>query len=94
MFSIELQNNIRLVKVLNNNFVKKNINIQQTLFFSFLKNPGLKNKTKTFNVNYLIIALIKMKLLIFLVFSQYGLARKHRIILQVSIYNWTQNCIF
>ena len=43
-----------------------NIHIQQVLFFSFLKKPGLKAK-KVINVNYLIIVLIKMRLLIFLV---------------------------
>ena len=33
-------------------------------------------------------------LLIFLVFSQYGLACKYGITFKISIYNWTQNCIF
>ena len=37
---------------------------------------------------------MKIKLLIFLVFSQYGLACKYGIIFQISIYNWMENCIF
>ena len=69
----------------------KNINIQQALFFSLLKKPGLKNKKNHYHC--MIIALVKMRLLIFLVFSQYGLACKYEIIFQVSIYNWAQNCI-
>ena len=32
--------------ILNNNSVEKNINIQQGVFFSFLKNQGLKNKKR------------------------------------------------
>ena len=35
-----------------------------------------------------------MRVLIFLVLSGYGLACKYRIISQISIYNWMQNCIF
>ena len=35
-----------------------------------------------------------MRPLIFLVLSRYGLACKYRIISQISIYNWMQNCIF
>ena len=31
--------------ILNNNSVKKNFNIQQVLFFSFLKKPDVENKT-------------------------------------------------
>ena len=37
---------------------------------------------------------IKMRLLIFLVLSRYGLGCKYKIIFQTSIYNWIQNCIF
>ena len=42
-------------------------------------------------MNYLIIALIKMRLLIFLAFSQYRLACKYGIILEILVYNWMQN---
>ena len=58
--------------------MEKNINIQQAIFFSFLKKPGLKTK-KIVNINYSIIVLIKMRLLIFLIFSQYELACKYGI---------------
>ena len=34
-----------------------------------------------------------MRLLIFLVFSQYRLACKYGIIFSISIYNWMQNCV-
>ena len=44
-------------------------------FFSLLKIPGLRNK-KIINIKYLIIVLIKMRLLIFLILSQYGLTSK------------------
>ena len=64
----------------------KNINIQQALFFSFLKKPGLKTK-KNINMNYLIIELIKLSLLIFLVFSQNRLTSKYGVIFQISIDN-------
>ena len=52
--------------------------IASLFLFLFLKKPGLKNKNKKKNkkiiaMSYLIIVLIKMRLLIFLVFSQYGL---------------------
>ena len=71
-----------------NNSVEKNINIQQVLSLSLLKMPGLKNKQKKkiIKINYLIIALIKMRLLILLILSQYGLACKYGIIFQVSIH--------
>ena len=49
---------------------------------------------KTINISYLIMVLIKIRLLIFLILSRYGLACKYRIISQISIYNWMQNCIF
>ena len=42
--------------------------MQQTLFFFFLKKPGIKNK-KTININYLIIVPIKIKPSAFLVYS-------------------------
>ena len=72
-----------LTLFLNNKSVEKNINIQQVLFFSFLKKPGLKKKKKKItNINYFIIVLIKMRLLIFLVFSSKGLACKYGIIFQ------------
>ena len=51
-------------------------------FLFFLKKPSLNNSNKkVINITYLIIVLLKMKLLIFLVFSQYGLACKYGIIL-------------
>ena len=62
-------------------------------FLFFLKNPGLKSK-KTINTSYLVTVLIEMRLLIFMVFTQYGLACKYGIIFQISIHNWMQNCIF
>ena len=34
-----------------------------------------------------------MRLIMFMVFSQYGLACKYEIIFQISIYNLTQKCI-
>ena len=55
-------------------------------FLFLLKKARPKNK-KT-------IVLKNMRLLIFLVFSQYGLAGKYGLIFQISIYNWAQNCIF
>ena len=86
--------------ILNNNSVEKSIKIQQALFFSFLKSSSLKNKN-IMKINYLIMVLIKMSLLTFLVFSQYGLACKYGIILQISFStairiafsdNWRSNC--
>ena len=52
-------------------------------FLFFLKKPSLNNNNnkKVINITYLIIVLLKMKLLIFLVFSQYGLACTYGIIL-------------
>ena len=70
------------------------MNIQQALFFSFLKKTKPINQKKIINITYLIMVLIKMRLLIFLVLSRYRLACKYRIISQISIYNWMQNCIF
>ena len=49
--------------------MEKNINIQQALFFSFLKNQAYKTK-KSFNISYSIMVLRKTKLLIFLVLSR------------------------
>ena len=60
-------------------------------FFSFLKKPSLKTK-EIISIDFLITVLIKMRLLIFLVLSQYGLACKCRIISQ--IYNWMQTLHF
>ena len=33
-----------------------------------------------------------MRLLMFFVFSKYGLACKHGTIFQITIYNWKENC--
>ena len=68
-----------------NNSVKKNIKIQQALFF-FLK--------RTFNISLLIMMLIKMRLLVLLILGLYGLACKYGIIFQISGYNWMKNCMF
>ena len=58
--------------------MEKNINIQQALFFSFLKKAKpIKQKKKK-----------KMRLLLFFILSRYGLAHKYRIIPKISIYNW------
>ena len=61
--------------------------------FSFLKKTK-PMKHKIINISYLIILQIKMLLLIFSVLSRYELACKYRIISQISLYNWMQNCIF
>ena len=65
---------------------------------NILKTPGLLweskyYREKVFLINYLIILLIKMTLVIFLAFTQYGLACKYGIVSLISIYNWMQNCI-
>ena len=65
--------------------------MQETIFLSFLKMP---EKQKISNINYLITDLRKMMLLEFLVFIQSELASEYGIISQISIYSWTQNCIF
>ena len=71
------------------------MNIQQALFFSFLKKTKpIKQNKKLINISYLIMVLIKIRLIIFLVLSRYGLACRCRIISQILIYNWMQNCIF
>ena len=64
--------------VLNNNFVEKNMKIQETLFF-LEKDQAYKTKN-IINISYIIMWLIKMRLLIFLVLSRCGLACKYRII--------------
>ena len=53
------------------------MNIQQDLFFFFLK--------KIIKINCLKIVLIKMRILVFLVFSHHGLTCKYGIIFQISI---------
>ena len=60
----------------------------------FLKNTKLIKQKKIINISYLIMVLIKMRFLIFLVLSRYWLACKYRIISQIPIYNWMENCIF
>ena len=70
------------------------MDIQQALFFSFLKKTKAIKQKKVINISYLIMVLIKMRLLILLVLSRYGLVFKYRIISQISIYNWMQNWIF
>ena len=74
--------------------MEKNMNIQQALFFSFLKKANPIEQNKIINISYLIMVLIKMRLLRLLVLSRYGLVFIYRIISQISIYNWMQNCIF
>ena len=80
--------------ILNNNSADKNLNTQQALFFSFLKKTKPIKQKKVINISYLIIVIIKMRLLIFLILCRSGLACKYRTISQISIYNWMQNCIF
>ena len=46
------------------------------------------------NKNNLIMVLIKMRLLIFLILSQNGLACKYKTTFQLSTYSWMQNSIF
>ena len=73
--------------------MEKNINIQEDPFiFSFKKQT---QETKIIiNISYLTMVLIKMRLLMFLVLSQYGLACKYGIIFQTAIHKWMQNWIF
>ena len=52
------------------------MNIQQVLFFSFLKKTKTIKFKKIINISYLIMGLMKMRLLILLVLSRYGLACK------------------
>ena len=63
------------------------MNIQQALFI-LKKDQAYKTK-KIINISYLIMVLIKVKLLIFLTLSQYGLACKYRII---SKYQYIAGC--
>ena len=63
-------------------------------FLFFLKKDRAYKTKKIINISYLIMVLTKMKLLIFLVLIQYGLACEYWIIFQISIYNWMQICIF
>ena len=63
-------------------------------FLFFLKKDQAYKTKKIINISYLIMVLIKMRLLILLVLSRYGLVFKYRIISQISIYNWMQNWIF
>ena len=64
------------------------MNIQPALFFFFLKKYQAYKTKNVIKISYLITVLIKMRLLIFLILSQYELADKSRIISQISIYNW------
>ena len=73
--------------------MEKNMNIHQALFFSFLKKAKPIEQKKIINISYLIMVQIKIRLLQLLVLSRYGLAFTYRIIFQISIYNWMQNCI-
>ena len=54
--------------------MEEKINIQQALFFSFLQKTKTKKQKKIIDINFLITVILKMKLLIFVVFSQYELA--------------------
>ena len=53
-------------------------------FLFFLKEARPKKQPKNLNFNYLIIVPIKMRLLLFLVISQYGLPCKYGIVFQFS----------
>ena len=55
------------------------------LFFLKKARPNKQKNPKKININYLIIVLIKIKLLLFLVFSQYELVCKYGIIFQISL---------
>ena len=55
------------------------MNIQQTLFFPLLKKTKPTKTKKIINISYLI-NILKLRLLIFLVLSRYGLACKYGII--------------
>ena len=59
------------VLLFKNNSVEKNMNLQQALFFSLLKKTKLIKEKKNIINSYLIMVLIKMRLLIFLVLSRY-----------------------
>ena len=75
-------------------FQIKNMNIQQALFLSFLKKSKPIKQKEVIKISYLIIKPIKIRLLIFLALRWYGLACKYRIISEILIHNWLQNCIF
>ena len=72
----------------NNNSVKKNMNKQQALFFFLLK------KTKPIQQKLFDNGANKNQAINILGFKSIELACKYRIISQMSIYNWMQNCIF
>ena len=63
--------------------MEKNINIQQAIFFLKIARP--KNEKIIINNIYLIIVRIKIRLLIFLGFSQNGLTSKYGIILNINV---------
>ena len=46
----------------------------KSLILFFLKKPSAKNTKKIINISYLIMVLLKMRLLIFLVLSRHALA--------------------
>ena len=73
--------------------MEKNIIYNKSFSFLSQKTKPIKQK-KIIDIRYLIVVPIKMRLLIFLVLSQYGSVRKYEIISQIWIYNWTQNWIF
>ena len=66
----------------------------ESLFLFILEKAKPKKQKKNVNISYLIMVLTKIRLLIFLVLTQYGLACKYGIIFQILLYNWMQNCIF
>ena len=64
--------------------------MQRAFFFFVLKKKtDLKNKNN-YDISQV---LIKMRPLISLIFSQYGLACKYGTIFQISVYNWMQNFV-
>ena len=74
--------------------MEKNINIQQVLFFSFQKKTKPKKQKNVINISYIIIMLIKMRPLMFLVFSQYGLACKYEILFQISVFMFVSSFLY
>ena len=66
--------------------MEKNINIQEDPFIFSLKKQTQETKI-IINISYLTMALIKMRLLIFLVLSQYGLPCKYGIIFKTTVHN-------
>ena len=75
-------------------FCEEEHQLTTSSFLFFLKKNRPKKRKKISSIRYLIMLLINMRPVIFLVFSQYGLACKYGIIFQISTYNWMQNCIF